>query len=302
MLKNRIYFKGVGFIIGVALIALSVQYFNMHHASENEASAASWFEFVVANTAETGKRVTCDKQGLLINIAWKRTSLQSPDFTEITKSVSEIAVQAYTAVETDFLRQYPQAVLEDEYLKSFEPLFADGVENVDWRLVEDQQRVRLKSIFEMDLTSLAPEVIASFPKDIYFFVIAYDAATSKLLGFIQCAVAPYYATGDVKVITIAIAPEEQNRGLGKLLMSSVFEIIPNVHRIFLSTRPTNKTAICAYQAWGFTPDAHPVSDPSWKAVAGHWIYFEYQANRTGILQKTADLLHEVDYIFHVVEK
>lgn len=291
MLKNRIYFKGVGLIVAATLIALSVQYFNMHHASESEASTASWFEFVVANSAETGKRVTADKQGLPIDIAWQRTSLQSPDFTGITKSVSDIAVQAYTIVETNFLREYPQAVLEDEHLKSFEPLFADGVENVDWSLVEDQQRTKLKSIFEMDLTSLAPEVIASFPKDIYFFVMAYDAATSNLLGFIQCAVAPYYATGDVKVITIAIAPEEQNRGLGKLLMSSIFEIIPNVQRIFLSTRPTNQVAICAYQAWGFTPDAHPVQDPFWKAVIGHWIYFEYQLNKIDILQKTADLLN-----------
>ena len=297
MLKNRMYFKGVGLILAVTLIALSVQYFNMQHVSEKAESESTWFDSVEANTAETGKRITTDKQGLPIDIEWKVTSLQSPDFSEITKSVSDIAVQAYTRVETDFLREYPQAALEDEHLKSFEPLFTKGVENVDWSLVEDQQRAKLQSIFEMDLTSLAPEVIASLPKDMYFFVMAYDAATSKLLGFIQFAVAPYYRTGDVKVITIAIAPEEQNRGLGKLLMSSVFEIIPNVQRIFLSTRPTNQVAICAYQAWGFTPDAHPVQDPSWQAVAGHWIYFEYQVNKNNILQKTADLLHKFDSVF-----
>jgi ribosomal protein S18 acetylase RimI-like enzyme len=285
MLKKRIYLKGVGFIITAALIALGVQYLTLQNRS------LSWFEFVVANTAQTGKRTAVDKQNLPINIVWQRTSLQSPDhFTDITKSVGDIAVQAYTTVETNFLRQYPKAVLEDEYLQSFKPLFADGIEHVDWSLVEDQQRAKLKSIFEMDLTSLAPEVIASLPKDIYFFVMAYDATTSKLLGFIQFAVAPYYTAGDVKVITIAVAPEEQNRGLGKLLMSSVFEIIPNVQRIFLSTRPTNQVAISAYQAWGFTPDAHPVQDPSWKAVAGHWIYFEYLVNQTCILQKTAELL------------
>ena len=300
MFKNRIYVKGLGLIVAATLIALGVQYFNMQHVSEKAQSGSTWFDFVVANAAESGKRITFDKQGLSIDIAWQRTSLKSPDFTDIIKNVSDIAVQAYTAVETDFLREYPQAVLEDEHLKSFEPLFAKGVENVDWNLVEDQQRAKLQSIFEMDLTSLAPEVIASLPKDIYFFVMAYDAATSKLVGFIQFAVAPYYRTGDVKVITIAIAPEEQNRGLGKLLMSSVFEIIPNIQRIFLSTRPTNKTAICAYQAWGFTGDAYPVQDPSWKAVEGHWIYFEYQENKNNILQKTADLLNKLDSIFHYI--
>lgn len=290
MLKYCMRMQGIGFVIAAALCAVGWQYLILQNTSEKEKSAVSWYESISGATAQIGILKATDKQGLPIELAWKRTSLQSPDFSDITKSISDIGVQAYTSVETQFLRQYPQAVVEDEHLKLFEVLFVEGIENVDWRLVEDQQRAKLKSIFEMDLTSLSPDVLASLPKDIYFFVLVKDLTTSKLLGFIQFAVAPYYLSGDVKVITIAIAPEEQNRGLGKLLMSSVFKIIPNVQRIFLSTRPTNKIAIQAYQAWGFTPDAHPVQDPSWKAVENHWIYFEYQVNKTDTLQKAASLL------------
>ncbi len=278
--------KGVGFIVAAALCAFVVQYYKL----KQESPKSKWFASIPLTTARNGVLETCDKQGLPIEFAWKRTSLQALDFSEITKSVSEIAIQAYTSVETQFLQGYPQAVLEDENLKSFAPLFTDGVENIDWNLVENQQQAQLKSIFEMDLTNLAPEVIATLPQDIYFFVTVKDIATSKLLGFIQFAVAPYYAFGDVKVITIAVAPTEQNRGLGKFLMTSVFKIIPGVQRIFLSTRPTNNIAIKAYQAWGFTPDDHPVEDPHWKAIENHWIYFEYSVAKNDILQKTASFL------------
>ena len=269
-------------LIVMVLIALGLQYFTMQHLS--------WFESISSITAQTGTLIIHDKQGLPIKLEWKRTSLQSSDFSEITKSVSEIAVQAYASVETQFLHEYPQAVLEDEYLKFFEPLFVNGIEIVDWSLVEAEQQAKMKSIFEMDLTSMAPEVIASLPKDTYFFVMARDVATSQLIGFIQFAVAPYYPSGDVKVISIVVAPEEQNRGLGKLLMSSVFKIIPNIQRVFLSTRPTNKVAIQAYQAWGFTLDDNPIQDPYWKAIENHWIYFDYKVNKTDILQNSIEFI------------
>ncbi|MCX5924605.1 MAG: GNAT family N-acetyltransferase [Candidatus Dependentiae bacterium] len=276
----------------ISAIFLTAAFIISIKAMHNQKTLSKWFTSISKKTARTGMLQAHDKQGLPIVFQWYRTSLQSSDFSEITKTVSAVGIEAYVSVETQFLKQHPEAVSQDENFKSFEPLFKDGLEYVDWNLVENQERENLRQIFEMDVASLSAEIKESLPKDYYFFVLARDKTTSNVLGFIQFAIAPYYGFGDVKVITIAVAPAAQNRGLGKLLISSVFKIIPNIKRLFLSTRPTNVIAIGAYQAWGFIPDAHPIQDPHWKAIQDHWVYFEYQVKQTNILQKTAKSLKE----------
>lgn len=266
------------------ILVIGIKTIHDHKAS------SKWFASIPGATAQTGTLQAYDKQGLPIVFEWYRTSLQSSEFSEITKTVSAVGIEAYTSVETQFLKQHPEAVVQDENFKSFQSLFQEGPEHVDWKLVENQERETLRQIFEMDVASLSPEIKESLPKDYYFFVLARDKATSDLLGFIQFAIAPGYICGDVKVVSIAVAPAAQGRGLGKLLISSIFKIIPNIKHMFLSTRPTNVTAIGAYQAWGFTADAHPIQDPHWKAIEDHWIYFEYLADRKDLLQKTAQAL------------
>lgn len=85
---------------------------------------------------------------------------------------------------------------------------------------------------------------------------------------------------------LCVKPSEQNRGLGKLLMSSIFKIAPDIRRIFLCTRPTNVNALKAYQAWGFVPDLQPIPEASLNMA--HWEFMEYKAEQSDMLQKLAE--------------
>lgn len=283
MIRSK-QFKIISVITLTILLVVSIKIIH------NQKAVSKWFASIPEKTACSGMLQAHDKQGLPIVLEWYRTSFQSADFSEIKKIISEVLIEDYVSVSIEFLKQHPEAVQQDENFRSLEPLFKNGVERIDWNLVENQEREELRQVFAFDLASLIAESKISLPEDYYFFVLARDKTTSNLLGFIRFGIAPYYVFGDVKVITVAVASIAQNRNLEKLLMSSIFKIIPNVKRIFLATRPTNITAIKAYETWGFTPDAHPVQDPHWKAIQDHWVYFEYQANQINILQKTAESL------------
>ncbi len=114
---------------------------------------------------------------------------------------------------------------------------------------------------------------------------ARDEKTNELLGFITLLSRASYPPGTVKVMAFAVAPAYQNRGIGKILMSTVFKIFPNLTRLFLCTRITNQTAIEAYKAWGFTPDAEPIMDHPFNLK--HWIFLSYYPAATNTLQTAA---------------
>ena len=196
----------------ISVLFLTAAFIISIKVMHNQKASSQWFTSILEKTAQTGVLQAHDKQGLPLVFEWKRTNLQSSDFSEITKTVSVVGIEAYVSVEIEFLKQHPEAVQQDENFKSFEPLFKNGLEHVDWKLVENQERENLRQIFEMDVASLSAEIKKSLPNDYYFFVLVRDKTTSNLLGFIQFAIAPDYAFGDVKVITIAVAPAAQNRG------------------------------------------------------------------------------------------
>ena len=73
----------------------------------------------------------------------------------------------------------------------------------------------------------------------------------------------------------------QNRGLEKLLMSSIFKLRPNAQRIFLHTRSTNQRAIELYEEWGFVQCAGKLP---------HWTDVEYLVEQSSIVQQTSATL------------
>lgn len=93
--------------------------------------------------------------------------------------------------------------------------------------------------------------------------------------------------GTVILEPLAILPEEQRRGLGKLLVSSIFKIIPDVTYIGLATHKINKIAIATYEALGFVQRQTDLRDRS--------VPMEYKAENSDILQKTAKELNP--YLF-----
>jgi hypothetical protein len=99
-----------------------------------------------------------------------------------------------------------------------------------------------------------------------------------------------YAAGNVKVMIFAVDVAHQKRGLGKLLMSSIFKLIPDIKRIFLCTRVTNDTAFNAYRSWGFVKDENPVLDHEFNL--DHWMFMEYKIEQSDALQNLAASLVE----------
>jgi ribosomal protein S18 acetylase RimI-like enzyme len=200
------------------------------------------------------------------------------------------ARDAYTPVEMQFLCAFPEVVGTEQYFKPFEPLFAHGVANVDWNAATKTMESILQGHFVFDPTQLPQNVIAMFSQDTCFMVIAKERTTGKPLGFITFLMRATYAAGDVKVMSLAVDTTHQNRGLGKLLMSSIFKITPDIKRIFLCTRVTNDTALQAYRSWGFVTDNNPILDHAFNLT--HWSFIEYITEQSDILQKTASNLIE----------
>lgn len=237
-----------------------------------------------------GKFSAKDKQGIPVILEWYKTSIVSMDFAASMKEVWEFARDAYTPVEMQFLKAFPDVVGKEPYFKSFEQLFQQGVANVDWKAAEETMQSILQGHFVFDPSKFPEQVIKMYESDQVFLVVVKDKATGKSLGFITFMVRANYPVGDVKVMSFAMDTAHQKRGLGKLLMSSIFKIVPDIKRIFLCTRVTNDTALKAYSSWGFVNDDKPILDHAFNLE--HWTFMEYKVAASDALQKVAASLVE----------
>jgi GNAT superfamily N-acetyltransferase len=232
-----------------------------------------------------------DKTGRPVILEWLKTDMASLEYVTTMKSVLDIACPTYTKVEVEFLRAHPEVVGKEDYFKPFEPLFKDGVASVDWHLVEQKMQEILTSMFIIDVSVYSDDMKKKLSTVEQFFISVKDEKTGTLLGFVQFLITPEYAEGDIKGIAFAVRPEVQNRGLGKLLVSSILKILPDLKRIFLCTRITNIIAQKAYYNWGFTNEIDPViEEHRYTFNVNHWIFLEYKIDQATVLQKTAATL------------
>lgn len=233
----------------------------------------------------TGKFIAHDKHGVPVIIEWQKMEFFGSAFTSAMKDAWKVARESYLPVEMDFLRAYPEVVASEKYFAPFEPLFKEGLDAVDWDEAEKVMQELLKSHFIFDVSTFDPSIIAMFAQDECYFVVVKDLQTKALRGFITFMVRSSYPQGDTKGMSFAVDQRFQNCGLGKLLMSSIFKIKPDVKRIFLCTRVTNEIALNAYQSWGFTKDVNPILDHPFNLE--HWTFLDYKADQKSILQNTA---------------
>ncbi len=239
---------------------------------------------------KSGQLLAKDKQGDSITLEWHKTNIVSPDFAVAMKDAWAFARDAYTPVEMQFLKAFPEVVGKEPYFKSFEPLFQNGLTNVDWKAAEEIMQLILQGHFVFDPAKFPEQMKKMYENDQAFFVVAKDTKTGKGLGFITFMIRANYAAGDVKVMSFAVDVAHQKRGLGKLLMSSIFKIAIDIKRIFLCTRVTNDTALKAYGSWGFATDEKPVLDHAFNL--DHWTFMEYKTEQSDVLQKIAASLVE----------
>ncbi len=233
---------------------------------------------------QSGKFLSKDKQVIPVVLEWSKTSIVSPDYAAAMKDVWAFARDAYTPVEMQFLKAFPEVIGKEPYFKPFEPLFQHGVEHVDWQAAEAMMQSILQGHFIFDPSKFSEQMIKMYGNDSAFLVTIKNPASGSILGFITYLMRANYAPGDIRVMSLAVDTTQQKRGLGKLLMSSIFKIIPEIKRIFLCTRVTNNTALKAYGAWGFVKDEQPVLDHPFNP--DHWSFMDYKTEKSDTLQKT----------------
>ncbi|MCK4499324.1 hypothetical protein KAU11_02420 [Candidatus Babeliales bacterium] len=236
------------------------------------------------STQTENKFISVDKN---IEIEWLQGVILSPDLANFKKDVSEIAAQQISKNETNFLHSHPEAADSEFLLKPCAPLFKNGLENIDWNMVEKQIQKTVKLFYHADISSFGKAAIKPLMQDIYICVTAKNVRTKELLGFAMFSIAPTLPRGTVKIIHIDIKQKAQDGGLEKLLTSSIFKILPNTKRLFLGTRPTNKNVIENFNSWGFKETANPITDKTHTINQMYFTVLEYIANQCDTLQKAA---------------
>lgn len=294
---------GISIVIAHTCIAKKLKTCNertqqMTPLKESHHMPSEWLTLVRTQTTsqKSGQFIAIDALGKSVVIEWHITDIFSPELTAFKKRVSDLAAQTHAATEVQFLHVHPEAVSQDGFLKACTPLFTDGLESVDWQQVETTIQSTYKQFYLMDIASFGTDIIKRIADDLYFFVTIKEASSvethdsGKILGFMMSAITPALAYGDIKLIKLALAPTELNRGLGELLVSSVFKVIPQVKRIFSIIRPTDENAFKAYLSWGFVQDHNPVQDPNHPINLNYLTVLEYKTDQSDELQKTAKTL------------
>lgn len=236
----------------------------------------------------SGQFFVTDLFGNSLILEWKKTDITSQNLADFKRNISEIASLALAPIEMQFLRTYPEAVTQELFLMPCAPLFASGIEAVDWNLVDKTIQGTIKQFYQTDLSTFGADIIKPLLDDVYFIVSIKESKGEQILGFAMFAITPELPCGDVKVIQVAVAQDGDNRELDKLLMSTIFAIIPDTKRLFTFVRPTNEYALRTYSSWGFAENKNGFQDPNHKVNMEYLRLLDYKAERNKMLQKIAE--------------
>ena len=223
-----------------------------------------------------------------IILEWKKSDIQSPDLAAFKREISNLACETLTPIEIQFLQKYPHAVSQELFLKPCAPFFEHGIDSVDWGKVEEKIQSTIKQFYLMDLSNFGAAVLKPLADDVYFFITMKEKDSKELLGFCLLSITPMLAPGNIKLINLVLTNATKERGIA--LPSSIFNILPQVKRIFTFARPTNTDALERYRSWGFRQDLDPIQDPNHKVTTEFLICLEYITEQSNVLQKAAEIL------------
>jgi len=233
-----------------------------------------------------------DKTGKTVVLEWHKTNILSPELALFKKEMCDLAAQVTAHIEIQFLQVHPEAVTSGGFFRDCEPLFAQGLDNVNWHRVQQTIQSTIKQFYLMDMVQFGQEIINKLIDDVYFFVSVKDQKTQNCLGFMMTAITPALPKGDIKLINVVVNQQKQDRGLEQLLMSSIFEVLPEIKRIFTMIRPTNESANTVFESCGFVQDLNPIQDPNHPINKEQMLIMEYKADQSVVLQQTAKTLHQ----------
>jgi ribosomal protein S18 acetylase RimI-like enzyme len=250
----------------------------MTHQTSFHQAKASWIDYIKSIKPAKVYKVK-DKLGQILDLELQILTTQSSSFIPTMLSIADLAAAAFTLVELQFLQQHPEAIVSEPLYK--EPLAVFQKSNqIEWHAVKEKVHEILHNLYtKTDWSKFSAE-------DVYIVAMIKDQSKS-LLGFVTFFIKPSYKFGESKVIAMGVTPEYQNRGIGKLLMSSLFKMVPKTQRIFLTTRATNEKALTAYRSWGFKESRDPVQEQGHVFNHNYWIFLEYTTQQEAGLQKLA---------------
>lgn len=232
-----------------------------------------------------------DKKGRGLVLEWYITDIMAPKLAEFKKEVSEFASEMTAATELEFLKSHPQAVSDGGgFLKSCEPFFSRGVENVDWTKVRETLKTSIKYFYLMDISQFGTKVLDTLKDDIYFFVSLKDKTTGNLLGFMMASITPSLPKGTIKLINLFVQRNEEPSNAAQLLLTSIIKILPDVERIFTLIRPTSHDAKEMFEACGFERESNPIQDPNHPINTEYFLVLEYKLAQVTLLQRAAHSL------------
>lgn len=249
----------------------------------------SWIEHVTAMTSgqASGAFGAVDKAGATLTFEWEKLEVSDLVFAEKLKSLSDIYVQAYAPVWVRFLQKNPETITSIDRFKFLEPLFKQGIDSVDWNFVAEKLMVRGRQVFG-DLAAGD-----HWKHTVSWFVVVKNQAVP--IGFVQFFLKPEYPFGTIKVKNLMLLPSAQHRGIGKLLMSSIFKIMPSVDlkRLVLTALQTNKRAITAYASYNFKPYEDKNKQIRPHSLDPYYVRMEYLTDQSDVLQNESQKLCQI---------
>jgi ribosomal protein S18 acetylase RimI-like enzyme len=236
----------------------------------------------VQQTMESKKEVcfeSRDKLGTSVIFELEKTDGQSTMLSKKNKELGEIYSQTFAYSCINLLKANPELVLTIDKYKPFKSLIEkQGIENVDWRRIEG----KIQKFITRDFKE-----IITLPKNaVGWFVIVKNKETTLPIGFLQFSVSSDETFESVRINKMALEPEAQHRGLGKLMISSILNLLPKTTHMWLRVLKTNPQAQNAYSSYGFVKCLPPKEDEQ----APYLLYFEYKTTQKNILQKAAETL------------
>lgn len=244
-----------------------------------------WLAVIQKRASEfpKGAFIGVDAQKKQVLIEWALVHLVSPECLAIKKTLVDLGCAQTIPAELAFLKENPEAVESDGFLRACAPFFKNGVNAVDWKACANALDTALRTIYTSDISAFGEEVAKRLEHDMVLFVTAKDVVNDALLGFVSCGVTQGSALGDVKVISLVVEQKHHDQGIERLLLSGVLKALPAALRLFSGVRPTSTGLIAEYQRCGFeeietlTQDSNHPLDPS------HWSLLAYDVMIKGKL-------------------
>lgn len=197
------------------------------------------------------------------------------------KEIAPALAAAYVPVETDFARQNPKALQNDKFLNVLQPFFADGLEKVTWDVVEAKVHSLLSSFFADSFLKGLASNTEICQNNTHYLAIARDPKTKAPLAALYGWINKNGKEKNIRIPIFGVQPKAQGEGIGRALLSLLFQKIPNLQKIHLSTRISNQKALKAYHNWGFT---------LLPTTMENWVNLEYNASQSEslLLKQTAE--------------